>query len=101
MKRGVLATVEALLRRDAVKVDDQRAIVVLDVGTDVAARFLIVGGDAMTSAPLTLGEVVSMTADLDNITMDEAFLVDALRQSEEDASSEYLKRVLDMLSARA
>lgn len=101
MKRGVLATVEALLRRDAVKVDEGRAIVVLDVGTDVAARFILVGGDEQKSDPLTLGEVVSMTADLDAITMDEAFLIDALRQSEEDASSEYLKRVLDMLGERA
>lgn len=101
MKMGVLATVEALLRRDAVKVDEGRAIVVLDVGTDVAARFILVGGDEQKSDPLTLGEVVSMTADLDAITMDEAFLIDALRQSEEDASSEYLKRVLDMLGERA
>lgn len=97
----VMAMIEALMRRDAVKVDDQRAIVVLDVGTDVAARFMVVGGDAKTTQPLTLGEVVSMTADLDAITMDEAFLIDALRQSEADASSEYLKRVLDMIGARA
>lgn len=93
----VMEIVDALMRRETVKVDDQRAIVVLDVGTDVAARFIVVDGEAMASEPLTLGAAVSMTADLDAITLDEAFLVDALRQSEKEASSEYLKRVLDSL----
>lgn len=96
-----MAMIEALMRRDAVKVDDRRAIVVLDVGTDVAARFMVVGGDARVTEPLTLGDVVSMTADLDAITMDEAFLIDALRQSEADASSTYLSRVLDRINATA
>lgn len=97
----VMAMIEALMRRDAVKVDDRRAIIVLDVGTEVAARFMVLGDDARVTEPLTLGEVVSMTADLDAITMDEAFLIDALRQSEADASSTYLSRVLDRINATA
>jgi len=97
----VMEIVDALMRRETVKVDDQRAIVVLDVGTDVAARFIVVDGENRPSDPMTLGAAVSMTADLDAITMDEAFLVDALQQSEKEASSEYLKRVLDKIGVPA
>ena len=86
------------MRRDAVKVDDGRAIVVLDVGTDVAARFVIVG-EGSPCGPLTLGAVVAMTADLDAITLDEGFLIDALKKSEDDAASVYLSQVLDRLRA--
>lgn len=98
---GLLTIVEALLRRDAVRVDDDRTIVPLDVGPEVVARFVVVAVDGPQSNPMTLGDAVAMLADIEAMTLDEAFLVDAVRQSETTASSTYLARVLDRLHALA
>ena len=97
---NLLKVVEALLRRDAVKANDGRTIVALDVGPEVAERFVVVG-DVAADGPITLGAALDLVADLDAITLDEAFLIDAIKQGETTASSTYLARVLDRLHALA
>ena len=94
----LLDLVEALLRREPVRIDGHRAVVALDVPVDVRARFVVVN-DRAEAEPMTLVEVVALAVNGSTITMDEAFVVDALRHSEHEASSSYLARALDALRA--
>lgn len=94
----ILDLVEALLRYEAVRIDDLRSVVVLDVGLSESSRFVIVEGGEATP-PMTLGDAVSKVANGIAVTMAEAFVVDALRESDADASSSYLARALDALRA--
>ncbi len=96
----ILDLVEALIRYESVRVDDLRTVVVLDVGLSVPARFVVLEGDKATE-PMTMGAAVSTVAAKLDVTMAEAFVVDALRESDADASSSYLARALDGLRQAA
>ena len=57
----ILDLVEALLRYEAVRIDDLRSVVVLDVGLSESSRFVVVEGGEATP-PMTLGAAVSRVA---------------------------------------
>lgn len=96
----VLDLVEALMRREAVRIDERRVVVTLDVDVTVRDRFMVVGDERCVEV-MSMGAVVALIVSGRRVTMAEAFVVDALRASDADASSSYLARALDALRATA
>jgi hypothetical protein len=94
----VLDLVEALMRREAVRIDERRVVVTLDVDVTVRDRFMVVDDERCVEV-MSMGAVVALIVSGRRVTMAEAFVVDALRASDADASSSYLARALDALRA--